>query len=379
MFYNIQQQILRDTYINLLTMMGSLSNLFSISKTPYLDSRVAENIFCIALEAENISRQDCTADAKKDNIGIGIKTWIDTSNLQKIAEFNKDRAEYIRLNDDDLVYKIASLRNERIELTKRTHGLNDLIYHCITRKNGEMTINESKMEKVDINTLKILSRNNSSIKFKDKFNEYSFNFSKSVLMKRFQDMEVISTIKINIIEDPYTILENCISNSLINKKIKDSNTKINNYIILPLYTYNRKTNDKEVKEKSGLNQWNANGRTRNINEIYIPVSKRDHKLSPNFFPNRDKEFTLILPNNKVLQAKICQDGEKALMSNPNKALGQWLLRDVLNLKEGQVITYDMLEDLGIDSVRIEKIEELKYKISFAKVGTYEEFIESKLK
>ena len=220
MFYNIQQQTLRDTYINLLTMMGSLSNLFSISKTPYLDSRVAENIFCIALEAENISRQDCTADAKKDNIGIGIKTWIDTSNLQKIAEFNKDRAEYIRLNDDDLVYKIASLRNERIELTKRTHGLNDLIYHCITRKNGEMTINESKMEKVDINTLKILSRNNSSIKFKDKFNEYSFNFSKSVLMKRFQDMEVISTIKINIIEDPYTILENCISNSLINKKLK---------------------------------------------------------------------------------------------------------------------------------------------------------------
>lgn len=379
MFYNIQQQTLRDKYINLLTMMGSLSNLFSISKTPYLDSRVAENIFCIALEAENISRQDCTADAKKDNIGIGIKTWIDTSNLQKIAEFNKDRAEYIRLNDDDLVYKIASLRNERIELTKRTHELNELIYHCITRKNGEMTINESKMEKVDINTLKILSRNNSSIKFKDKFNEYSFNFSKSVLMKRFQDMEVISIIKIDIIEDPYTILENCISNSLINKKIKDSNTKINNYIILPLYTYNRKTNDKEVKEKSGLNQWNANGRIRNINEIYIPVSKRDHKLSPNFFPNRDTEFTLILPNKKVLQAKICQDGEKALMSNPNKALGQWLLRDVLNLKEGQVITYDMLEDLGIDSVRIEKIEELKYKISFAKVGTYEEFIESKIK
>lgn len=30
MFYNIQQQTLRDKYINLLTMMGSLSNLFSI-------------------------------------------------------------------------------------------------------------------------------------------------------------------------------------------------------------------------------------------------------------------------------------------------------------------------------------------------------------
>lgn len=379
MFYDRQEEKLKNKYIALLSMMGSLSNLFSTSTVPYLDSRIAENVFCRALEAENISRQDCTADAKKDNIGIGIKTWIEQSKLQKIAEFNKDRVEYIKLKDDDLIYKIACLRNERIELTKRTHELDNLIYHCITRKDGKFIINESKMDKVDINTLKIISRNSSSIKFKDKFNEYSFNFSKSVLMKRFQDMEVLSTINIDIIEDPYITLENCFSNNLINKRIKNNNTNNNNYLILPLYSYNKKTKDKEVPPKSGLNQWNAGGRARDINEIYIPISKRDHRLTPNFFPSRDTEFTLILPNKKELQAKICQDGEKALMSNPNKALGQWLLRDVLNLAEGQIITYDMLEDLGIDSVQIVKLEELKYEISFAKVGTYEEFIESKIK
>lgn len=378
MFYDRQEEKLKNKYIALLSMMGSLSNLFSTSTVPYLDSRIAENVFCRALEAENISRQDCTADAKKDNIGIGIKTWIEQSKLQKIAEFNKDRVEYIKLKDDDLIYKIACLRNERIELTKRTHELDNLIYHCITRKDGKFIINESKMDKVDINTLKIISRNSSSIKFKDKFNEYSFNFSKSVLMKRFQDMEVLSTINIDIIEDPYITLENCFSNNLINKRI-NNNTNNNNYLILPLYSYNKKTKDKEVPPKSGLNQWNAGGRARDINEIYIPISKRDHRLTPNFFPSRDTEFTLILPNKKELQAKICQDGEKALMSNPNKALGQWLLRDVLNLAEGQIITYDMLEDLGIDSVQIVKLEELKYEISFAKVGTYEEFIESKIK
>ncbi len=39
----------------------------------------------------------------------------------------------------------------------------------------------------------------------------------------------------------------------------------------------------------------------------------------------------------------------------------------------------MLEDLGIDSVKIDKIDELKYKISFVQVGSYEEFIENKTK
>ena len=378
MFYDKQEEKLKNKYVQLLSMMGSLSNLFSTSTVPYLDSRIAENVFCRALEADNISRQDCTADAKKNNIGIGIKTWVEQSKLQKIAEFNKDRAEYIKLKDEDLIYKIAYLRNERIELTKRTHDLDELIYHCITRKDGKFIINESKMDKIDINTLQIISRNNTRIKFKDKFNEYSFNFSKSVLMKRFQHMEVIRTINIDIIEEPYIMLENCISNNTLNKIIIDNNTT-NNYIILPLYSYNRKTKDKEVPLKSGLNQWNAGGRERNINEIYIPISKRDHKLTPNFFPNRDIEFKLILPNKKELQAKICQDDEKALMSNPNKALGEWLLRDVLNLEEGHIITYDMLEDLGIDSVRIVKLDELKYEISFAKVGTYEEFVESKIK
>lgn len=379
MFYDIQKELLKNKYLYLLSMMGSLSNLFSTSKVPYLDSRIAENVFCRALEADNISREDCTADAKKNNIGIGIKTWVEKSKLQKIAEFNRDRDEYIKLKDEELVEKIAQLRNSRIDFTKRVHGLNDLIYHCITRKEGLIVINESNMDKIDINTIHDVERMKSSIKFKDKFNEYSFNLSKSVLMKQFNNMKELDTIEIKIIDDPYIVIENCLANKIINKSTKDEETTRNDYIILPLYKYNKSTNIKEIPPKSGINQWNAGGRERNNNEIYIPISKRDHKLTPNFFPDRDTEFQLILPNKKELKAKICQDGNKALMSNPNKALGEWLLRDVLNLKAGKLVTYDMLEDLGIDSVRIEKISDLKYKITFAQVGTYEEFLESKNK
>ena len=64
------------------------------------------------------------------------------------------------------------------------------------------------------------------------------------------------------------------------------------------------------------------------------------------------------------------------MSNPNKELGQWLLRDVLKLQEGELLTIEMLENLGIDSVRIDKIDNENYMINFAKTYSYDEFIET---
>jgi hypothetical protein len=86
-----------------------------------------------------------------------------------------------------------------------------------------------------------------------------------------------------------------------------------------------------------------------------------HTQFKNFFPERDEAFTLELPNMNTLQAKICQDGNKALMSNPNKDLGQWLLRDVLKLAEGELLTYKKLEDIGLDSVVIYKSSHDQYK------------------
>ena len=61
------------------------------------------------------------------------------------------------------------------------------------------------------------------------------------------------------------------------------------------------------------------------------------------------------------------------MSNPNKILGEWLLRKVFELSERTIVTYRMLEIFGIDSVIFQKIGELEYSIDFAEVGTYEQF------
>ena len=72
---------------------------------------------------------------------------------------------------------------------------------------------------------------------------------------------------------------------------------------------------------------------------------------------------------------MCQDGSKALMSKHNADLGKWLLRDVLNLKEGQLLTYKKLQEIGLDSVIIERIDSRTYAIDFRSSGTYEQFME----
>lgn len=62
------------------------------------------------------------------------------------------------------------------------------------------------------------------------------------------------------------------------------------------------------------------------------------------------------------------------MSQSNKELGQWILRDVLNLKEGELLTYSKLQEIGIDSIRIDKIKNGEYQMSFSRNGSFEDFL-----
>lgn len=107
--------------------------------------------------------------------------------------------------------------------------------------------------------------------------------------------------------------------------------------------------------------------------MYIPVPMFIHKNYPSFFPSRDTPFTLITPSDEKLCVKLCQDNSKALMSNPNTALSTWLLRKVLRLKEGELATYERLENLGFDSVIITKLDSKTYSIDILPLDSYEDF------
>ena len=370
-YLNANRQAERNYYERMLKLMGSLSHLYSDSRSPYLVSRVTENLFCRCLNAENLSRSDITADAKKDHIGIGIKTWTG-SNIQKIAEFNKLKSTYDTLDDTDMVLRIAELRNERIDFTKRTQNITEMIYHCSIRTPGKIHIIECPLENIVIENIHDVRRKSKNvIAFTDGVNFYSFNTSKSTLYKDFTGIEAKSVLPVEIIEDPFLLLEQKLLGTDTITSIV-SNEERENKVYLPLYSKNK--NGKFVAEKSGLNARFAGGRPRDPYEVYLPISQKFNEKYRDFFPPSDQSFNLLLPDGRTLSAKICQENDKALMTNPNKALGHWLIDDVLKISPIIPITYEMLELYGIDAVEITKNGESDYSINFAKIGSYERFM-----
>lgn len=77
-----------------------------------------------------------------------------------------------------------------------------------------------------------------------------------------------------------------------------------------------------------------------------------------------------------MSCKVAQQRGKALMSNPNKALGKWILRDVLKIKEGTLVKMEMLEEVGIDSVKLTKKNDGYYYLDFRESGSFKLFEEN---
>ena len=395
MFYDKQPFLNQQNYKEMLQIMGQLSNLFSESDCPYLAYRAHENIFCRYLEAENLARSDCSVDAKKDGIGIGLKTWTGNDD-QKVAEFGKLKKNYAELTGLELVKRIAEYRNERIRVTRRLHGIEQMIYHVVKRIPNMMQILECTFDYIDIDSIRIIPNrgNDNNTYFTDGKHTYHFSISKNTLYMIFDDMELLDSFTVKVVEDPYRLIASTIYYDKNSRKKVDyahDEAKASNHfgmipkqnkpmLCLPLYSRGGTDREKFVAEKSGLNQWNAAGRVRDLNEIYIPYQAVDRQRDLNFFPPRDTPFTLHLPDGTSISAKVCQEADKnnpligkSIMSNPNKVLGKWLLRDVFEVDEGTIITYEMLELFGVDSVIFTKNGELDYSIDFAEIGTYEQF------
>lgn len=225
-----------------------------------------------------------SADAGKNGLGIGLKTFLHNNGytFQKVAEFNKESYLIKNLDPLETVRKVSEMRNKRILSTQTICNLDHMMYHLLTRSEGHMAIYEENMDLVDIDNIQVTQIKDTSIHFTDGRHEYSFNLSKSTLLKRF-------------------------------------------------------------------------------------ITSEENKILG---------FDVDLPNGNILKMKIAQQGGKALMSNPNSALGEWILRDILKIEENTLVTKEMLDIIGIDSVKLTKLEQGKYRLDFLRVGSYETFEET---
>lgn len=361
-------------YLKLLSATAKLSRLFSESQIPYIYYRAAENIFCRSFNADNLSRGDSAFDANLNSTGIGLKTFICEKQFstEKVAEFNKLSNQLKQFKGEELALKLSEYRNERIELANRLYNIENSLYHIVARKSNELMLFETDYEIIDIKNISSVKESQSGLQFHDGKNFYSYNFSKSTLFRKFEIPNNAFKLPIDIIDDPYSLLLELFEDVKGISSATDLLVKGHNYVILPLY--GMKDKQKFVFEKSGLNQWNAGGRKRDFGEVYIPIPIVIHQLYPDFFPSRDTEFDLKIPTGEIFKAKVCQDNSKALMTNPNKALSDWLLRKVLNLKEGELATIELMEELGFDSVVISKEKDESFKIDKAKSDSFETFL-----
>jgi hypothetical protein len=217
-------------------------------------------------------------------------------------------------------------------------------------------------------------------------------------MKRFTFDFSSERIDTSISSDPFGMLNRLVGRTMHGESIRRvKNLEVGrsvelkpgqDFVVLPLYS----TRNGEVAPKSGINQWNAGGRERKFGEAYIPVPRYIHVNFPRFFPARDKQFDLILPNSpQVLKAKICQQGGKALMTKNNVDLGNWIIGVLKphSLQEGadgtvrvrgsgrEPFTRNDLLRIGSDCVVVRrKVVDGRttYFAEFGTVGQFEEFV-----
>ncbi|MDV4152124.1 NgoFVII family restriction endonuclease [Clostridium sp. AL.422] len=424
----------KDEYRNFLKIFGALSGLFKDikegenAKKPYLYYRNHEQLFVRVFDVEDLTRKDGAFDALGIfggmRVGIGLKTWIHSSDrtYQKVAEFNKLAPTELdplikNGNPEDVVRKVSELRNERIMLDKRLHRTDVDVYHFITRDDNVMNIVETPYDLIDIETLEFIRTNGKVYLFKDKLHNYKFYKSKSVLLEEFDASraEILETIPIVQYDDPFELIkmiqipgmdreiievknideESELQINIINEQSEDiygrfeNQDDINKVIYLPLYQ--DKKEGRVVSECSGINIRHSKPKSKGSNtlrpeyEVEVRISKWIHHIFPKFFgidalnddEIHDKElndFDLLLPDGRVLRGRVKQAGGKSLQTNPQSSLGEWILKDVLGIeKREEKVTLKLLNELGIDSLKITKIDDKHFKITVAETNAYEKF------
>ena len=141
----------------------------SESAIPFINYRVAENIFCRSFDAGNLSRSDTAFDTNYNSIGVGIKTFVCNSNNsdEKVAEFNSLSRVLTDYKGKDLAHKLAEFRNERIDLANRLYNIESSLYHIVARKNSEIVLFETDYDKIDIENIHAVKQNSASLQFED--------------------------------------------------------------------------------------------------------------------------------------------------------------------------------------------------------------------
>lgn len=402
-------------YGQYLKAVGALSGLFSDNPKPLINYRTAEKLFNLQSGAEDVGRQDSSFDSRipkadKSSIGIGVKTFTAKSEIdsstEKVAEFSNPGFVKVlsKMKGKKLAQTVSELRNSRVTSDALQLGvdLSKSYYHCVVRIPGAVVLHEEPY--VLIKTEKLFPTDSRGKKisnwpkhldghlyFGDGVNLYTFHRGKNVLHKRFDLSKNYTSppVKIEILVDAFGRILKAFGGAFTSSLAGEVGALMPNpvlrksveSVILPLYS----PGSMVVQRSSGINNWNAGGRARKFGEAYIPIPSIVHKIRPGFFPTRDSKFVMALPNGDRISAKVCQQGSKALMSDPNTSICFWLYELIdgerkiaeKRFKDKNPYSYQDLLRIGKDAVRISKssISGVDFDLELVALGSFEAFVE----
>lgn len=385
------------TYEKAVKSVGSLSRLFSNNSSPYLSPKFVEKLFVLTSRSKDLASIDISFDAMTGaNAGVGVKTFTANNFLsvksEKIAEFTAHASggEFQGLPNDEIAYKVADFRNSRVLSDARVFkiDLDSSFYHCLIRSSGSCMIHEEPYHLIDLSKFTMINENRSSSnpQFTDGKHTYSFSKAKNTLYKKFDigKYSNSSVIEVKLLEDVFELLISGKLNLAEGIFASAEGNPSSDFVILPLYS----TKSGDVRPKSGINQWNAGGRERKFGEGYVPHPVEVRELFPDFFPPIETPFTLRLPTGEEMSAKVCQENGKAIMSNPNTSLNDWLFQLIdespevskQRFRNRKPYTMSDLVRVGKDSVQITCLDRKAkiYELAPKALGSYEEFISGNL-
>lgn len=400
--YTLEQ---RKNYEEFLIMYGRLSAMFnqksSETGAPYLDSKFQETIYARSFDSRDVDTgntpHDILSILNDEKYGIGIKTWLNSNpSYQKVMQLKsfkdeidpfikkcKDESNLTKRkeNEEYLARKLSEIKNKKLTRDYDRLGLveKNNYYHYVTRDEGKLVIQETTYPLVNINKIRNTVLNDKSFEWEDDNKKYKYTFGDSQIWMKFGengDHTINDEIKVSILKDPFSFLRNAFNDDkgvLVKNKFQDA-------LYLPLFS----DRDKKVQEKSGLNTFFTKPKTkgskkaRDFYEAYISIPKFIWNENPYWLGNsinltdsksyenkingkKSIQIMLHLPDGNTMKAIICQQGFKALQTNPQNILGKWLIRDILGFDREQEsenhepihqITMEDLEKIGIGSVKI---------------------------
>lgn len=131
------------------------------------------------------------------------------------------------------------------------------------------------------------------------------------------------------------------------------------YVDLPLVTL-RRSSYGQIHEKSGLNWGQRDG--RDPDQAYIPVPS--NIANSGFFPPQGVHFQVVTDDGEAFICTTAQGNAKAIETpNDNSILGKYF-RTRLNLASGAFVTTEDLERFGTKVVRLSKVSDDSYILSF---------------